>query len=223
MSEEQKKTGLEVAVIGMAGRFPRAADVGEFWENLKNGVECTSFFSREELEEVGVSPELLDNENYVRFNGMLEGMAYFDASFFGYTPKEAELMDPQVRIFHECVWEALENAGIVPGSYDGTIGLYGGSAFNGRWMGRAYTRSQSGIEDYEVGTLNERDFLCTRVSYKLNLDGPSLTVQTACSTSLVAIHLACQGLLSGECNVALAGGVSVMHLKKGGIFTRRGW
>ncbi|HLP61397.1 MAG TPA: beta-ketoacyl synthase N-terminal-like domain-containing protein, partial [Candidatus Deferrimicrobium sp.] len=128
--KEQIETGLEIAVIGMTGRFPGSKNIHEFWDNIKNGVESIHFFTDDELKESGVSLSLLENPNYVKANGMLEDFEYFDTSFFGYTPKEAEIMDPQIRIFHECAWAALENAGIAPGTYDGLIGLYAGASPN---------------------------------------------------------------------------------------------
>jgi hypothetical protein len=125
-NEGNTTTGLEIAVIGMAGRFPGAKNIDEFWDNLKNGVESITFFSNEELLEAGVEPELLENPNYIKAKGVIEDFDCFDSSFFRYTPGEAMVMDPQMRIFHECTWEALEDAGYVPETYEGRIGLYAG-------------------------------------------------------------------------------------------------
>ncbi len=219
MSEVEERTtltGLEIAVIGMFGRFPGASNIDQFWENLKNGVESISFFSDEELIKSGVDPKLLKNPNYIKAKGYLEDIEYFDPAFFDYTPREAELMDPQLRIFHESAWSALENAGYVPESYHGLIGLYAGTSANLQWLARTLGGIKDGTAQFDAISLNDRDFLSTRIAYKLNLTGPSFTVQTACSTSLVAIHLAIQGLLSGDCDVALAGGVSVTLPKKNG-------
>jgi acyl transferase domain-containing protein/acyl carrier protein len=221
--KEQLGTGLEIAVIGMAVRFPGAKNIDEFWENLKNGVESIHFFTEEELFETGISPSLLANPNYVKAYGTLGDYEYFDTIFFGYTPKEAEIMDPQVRIFHECSWAALEDAGFAPGTYDGLIGLYAGATPNIHWEARAILAGK--IDEmgfFAVNQLIQKDFLSMCVSYKLNLKGPSFVLHTACSTSLVAIHLACQGILNGECDIALAGGVSISNLDKGGYIYEEG-
>lgn len=217
------ETGLEIAVIGMAGRFPGAKNIHRFWDDLKNGKELVSFFSAEELKEAGVEPELLNNPNYVKAYGLLEDIDCFDASFFGYTPREAEIMDPQIRIFHECVWAALEDAGYDPGTYDGLIGLYAGATLNLNWAARAILSGKDNeIGSFAAGQLIQKDYLTLRISYKLNLMGPSFVLNTACSTSLVAIHLACQSLLNGECDMALAGGVTVVGLSKRGYMYREG-
>jgi acyl transferase domain-containing protein/acyl carrier protein len=221
-SGERNRTGLEIAVIGMNGRFPGAVDIDQFWYNLKNGVESITFFSAEELEAAGVSSDLLHHPNYVKAKGKLEGIEYFDSLFFGYTSREAELMDPQFRIFHECCWQSLENAGYNPDLYNGVIGLYAGCAFSLGWLERMLIGLSGFAEEFGAETLNDRDYLSTRIAYKLNLNGPGFTVQTACSTSLLAIHLACQGLLSGECSMALAGGVSVTFLEKTGYHYQEG-
>jgi acyl transferase domain-containing protein len=209
-------TGLEIAVIGMAGRFPGARNIHEFWNNLKNGVESISFFSDEELIEEKVDPGLVEDPNYVKAGSFLENIEYFDALFFDYTAREGQMMDPQFRFLHECSWEALEVAGYHPESYNGVIGMYVGSALSVGWITRLLVGLDASSSRFEASTFYNRNFLCTRVSYKLNLNGPSFTVQTACSTSLVAIHLACQGLIGGECHMALAGGVSIMNLRKFG-------
>ncbi len=218
MSMNHGENGLEIAVIGMAGRFPGARNVEEFWENLKNGVESITFYSGEELQEAGIGPDLLESPNYVRSGGgILEDKEYFDASFFGYSPLEAELMDPQVRVFHECAWHALENSGYNPFSFDGLIGLYAGASFNITWEALSLFSGRVDIlGSYATWLLIDRDYLCTRVSYNLNLRGPSVIVKTACSTSLVAVHMACQALLNGECDIALAGGVTITRLTRSG-------
>jgi acyl transferase domain-containing protein/thioesterase domain-containing protein/acyl carrier protein len=216
-------TGLEIAVIGMAGRFPGAAGIREFWENLKNGVESITFFSDSELEEAGVDPQLLQNTNYVRANSLLECIDRFDASFFGYTPMEASVMDPQSRIFHECVWEALEDAGYNPDTYKGLIGLYAGATPNFNWEALAALSEKSmELGEFVVESLAQKDFLSTGISYKLNLRGPSFSLQTACSTSLVAIHVACQAVLNGECSMALAGGITAVRTRKSGYWYQEG-
>jgi acyl transferase domain-containing protein/SAM-dependent methyltransferase/acyl carrier protein len=211
------RTGLEIAVIGMAGRFPGAKSTSEFWENLKNGIETISFFSDQELKETGVSPIQTNDPNYVKARGFMIDTQYFDASFFGYAPFEAELMDPQMRFFHECSWEALEDAGYDSEAYNDLIGVYAGasSSFNWEALLLLSGRAQQ-VGAFESMTLSNKDFLSTRLSHRLNLKGPSSFVQTACSTSLVAIHLACRAILAGECHMALAGGVTILDYNKQG-------
>ncbi len=226
MSEKLNFTGLEIAVVGMSGRFPGAKNIDEFWENLKNGVESISFFSDEELIENGVDPELLKNPNYVKAKGILEDVEYFDADVFNYSPKEAQVMDPQMRFLHECAWEAIEDAGYDSERYSGLIGLYVGGGFNLSWiariMGVKNNMMNSPSEEFEINNLNKIYALNTRVSHKLNLKGPSCLVETACSSSLVSIHFAVQGLLSGECDMALAGGVSIRFPQKIGYLYQEG-
>ncbi|UCH95454.1 MAG: acyltransferase domain-containing protein [Candidatus Aminicenantes bacterium] len=218
--ENTTQTGLEIAVIGMTGRFPGAKNLDEYWNTLINGVESISFFSEEELEKAGITPDITNDPDYVKAHGELENKDYFDSNFFGYTPKEAELMDPQIRIFHECAWEALEEAGYDATSYKGSIAIYGGGSDNFSWRA---LEMMKGLGD-EMGffgrsLLNNGFLLSTRVSHKLDLKGPSVTFFAACSTSLVAIHLACRALLMGECRIALSGGVSVTnHVKMGYLY-----
>ncbi|HEY0512178.1 MAG TPA: type I polyketide synthase [Thermoanaerobaculia bacterium] len=203
----------------MAGRFPGANDVDELWRNLRNGVESISFFAPEGRD--WTPPE--GGFYRVPAHGMLDGADRFDAAFFGCSPREAEMMDPQHRLFLECSWEALENAGYVPERYAGAVGVFGGASKSDYLA----LLSASGLlldpARSQLASLgNDRDNLTLRVSYKLNLEGPSLSVQTTCSTSLVAVHLACQSLLAGECGMALAGGVSVGDNSDAGYFYRPG-
>jgi len=215
--------GLEVAVIGMDGRFPGAKDLHRYWDNLVNHVESIYFFSKEEMEDAGVDPAELEHPDYVMAKGVLEDIEYFDAAFFGYLPREAEIMTPQVRIFHECAWSALEDAGYEPASYDGQIGVFVGSAQDLFWEN--LTLRSGKCHDFgilEAALLFSHDPLGTRLSYKLNLTGPSFTLYTACSTSGVAIHQACQALLGGECHLALAGAVSLSFPQKKGYLFQEG-
>jgi acyl transferase domain-containing protein/acyl carrier protein len=212
----------EIAIVGMAGRFPGAANVDEFWNSLKKGVEAISFFSDEELEAWGVDAELIGNPNYVKAKGVLRDADKFDAFFFDYSAREARLMDPQMRVLHECIWEALEDAGYVPGSYIGSIGLYVGAMSNSWRMQGLSGQMGSHSDLLAVGSLNDRDFLATRISYKLDLQGPVVTVQTACSTSLVAVDAACQALLLGKCHMALAGGISLTVRDRTGYLYEEG-
>src|ERR1041384_1579904 len=198
----------EIAIVGMAGRFPGARNVDEFWANLRDGVETITLYSAEELLAAGVDRETLADKHYVKAGAILPDVELFDASFFGFTPREAEIADPQHRLFLECAWEALENAGYNPESYDGAIGVFAGSALSSYMMNLVATTNILNLVGIGPTLIaNANDYLTTRVSYKLNLRGPSVSIQTACSTSLVAVHVACQNLLSGECHIALAGGV----------------
>jgi acyl transferase domain-containing protein/aryl carrier-like protein len=207
-----------IAIVGMAGRFPRARNLDEFWRNLRDGVEAISVFTEEELRAAGVDAALLRDPGYVRANAFLEDAELFDASFFGINHREAEIMDPQHRIFLECAWEALENAGYSADSYAGRIGVYAGHGVTSYLLSNLYSNRQSlwALSGAQSLLGNDKDYLATRVSYKLNLSGPSLSVQTACSTSLVAVHLACQSLLNGECSMALAGGITISIPQKVG-------
>lgn len=221
--ENYQMTGMEIAVIGMAGRFPNSRNIAEFWEHLKNGIECISYFSDDELEDLELRPGIVKNPNYVKAKAMIEDTEYFDASFFDYSPREAEAMDPQMRIFHECAWEALESGGYDSYSYEGLIGLYLGASSHAYWEAVNSVLSKSKpSEQFAISHLTDKDFMATRISYKLNLRGPSVTMATACSTSLVAIHLACNGIIGGECDMALAGGISVWLPGKTGYLYEEG-
>ena len=200
-----------IAIIGLAGRFPGAKNLAEFWRNLHNGVESVSFFQDEELQSSLLDgPPPKDNPNFVKARAVLEEADWFDAAFFNVNPKEAEIMDPQHRVFLENAWEALENAGHNPDTFGGLIGLFAGSSMNTYLLSNLVPhRDLIGlVGGFQIMLASDKDYLPTRVSYKLNLRGPSLTVQTACSTSLVAVCLACQNLLNYQCDMALAGGVS---------------
>ena len=225
----------DVAIIGMSCRFPGANNLDEFWDNLCNGVESISFFEDEEILDSGVDRELLNHPDYVKASPILEDITGFDADFWGYSPKEAQLLDPQQRLFLECAWESLEDAGYDPFTYQGNISLYGGAATNTYLLNNIYphrhtldeqndlqTLNLSSMGGFQVSTANDKDYLTTRTSYKLNLTGSSVNVQTACSTSLVTVHLACQSLISCECDLALAGGVSVHSPQKMGYLHQEG-
>jgi acyl transferase domain-containing protein len=221
MKKESSQTGLEIAVIGMAGRFPVAKDIDDFWENLKNGVESVTVFSDEELIEAGIAPEMIRQPNYVKAKGYVEDIQYFDSNFFNYTPNEAEIMDPQLRVFHQCAWHALENAGYDPQSYQGLIGLYAGYNPNMYWkVGNLY-HTGSSSEFFEMEYLNSYHFT-SLICYKLNLKGPGISINTACSTSLTAIHMACRALLTGEADIVLSGGISITLPQKSGYLYQEG-
>ena len=208
------RTGLEIAVIGMAGRFPGAPSIEDYWQNLKSGRESLVELSDDHLRRQGVSEAELRNPNFIRVGGLLDDWDSFDATLFGYSPREAEILDPQHRLFLECAWAALEASGYASNRYLRPIGVFGGAGMNG-YLLNLYSNSEirNSISPYELFVGNDKDFLTTRVSYKLNLTGPSVTVQTACSSSLVAVHMASQSLLAGECDMALAGGVAVSKLR----------
>ncbi|WP_223067485.1 non-ribosomal peptide synthetase/type I polyketide synthase [Paenibacillus caui] len=209
----------DIAVIGMAGRFPQAANIEEFWQNLLDGVDAIERLDDADLLASGVSVSDLTNPHYVKAKGVLEDTEYFDAPFFNYTYQESNTMDPQIRLLHQCAWKALENAGCDPYTYEGQIGLFAGSGLSLPWMTRFLGHSGNMVNAFEAMTLNEKDYVATRVAHKLNLRGPSFTVQTACSTSLVAIHQAVQALSGGECDMALAGGVSISYpLREGYVW-----
>jgi len=214
-----------IAIIGMSGRFPGAKNIDEFWQNLKNGVESITFFSEQELLASGIDPAILADNNYVKAKGALDNIAEFDAAFFDFSPKEAEITDPQQRLFLECAWEALENAGYDPNTYSGAIGVYGGASGGNSYLLQnlyANQKIRKTFGDYQIIINNEKDFLCTRVSYKLNLSGPSVTVQTACSTSLVAVATGCQSLLDYQCDMVLAGGSNISLPNKSGYLYQEG-
>ncbi|HEU5072844.1 MAG TPA: type I polyketide synthase, partial [Polyangiaceae bacterium] len=204
--------GPEIAVVGIGARLPGARDYFDYWRNLSQSVESIRRLSDEELRAVGVSVDELHDPNYVKACAVLDDLELFDAPFFGFSKREASVLDPQHRHFLEVCVEALQNAGIRPSAFEGSIGVFGGSGMNAYMPYNLFTnpdlmRSMGLFLVRHTG--NDKDFLTTRVSYCLNLQGPSVNVQTACSTSLVAIHAACQSLLSGECDVALAGGVTI--------------
>ena len=206
-----------IAVIGMAGRFPGADSVTKFWDNLRAGEESVTTLSEEMLTAAGVSATTLANPAYVRRAAMLSGIDEFDAEYFGMTPYTARMMDPQQRLFLQTAWHALEDSGYDPATYDGSIGVFASSTASGYLMDNLMSHRDVNklvgegitVEMFNLVLLNDKDYLATRVSHELNLRGPSLSVQTACSSSLVAVHLACQSLLSGECDMALAGASAV--------------
>jgi len=213
----------DIAIIGMSGRFPGAPTIDAFWENLRDGVESIRSFSAAELQASGIDPCVLENPAYVPAGSILEDIDLFDAPFFGYSPREAESLDPQQRIFLETAWHALENAGYESENYPGVIGVYAGCAASS-YLDHLHNNPEFmallGYLQVYIG--NEKDYLSTRVSYKLNLKGPSFSVQTACSTSLLAVTLASDALLSRQCDMALAGGVCIRVPQTGGYYFEPG-
>jgi len=212
MKEKNQGTGFEIAIVGMSGRLPGANNLYEFWENLKNGVHSIRFFTEKELlEKSNIDPEMIKQPNFVKAKGIIENAEYFDAFFFGYSPIEAEVLDPQVRIFSEICWEAIEDAGCDPSTYNGAIGLYAGGSGNRSWEVLTVLSGRNEIlGSFNSEVLSDKDYLSTRISYKLDLKGPSVTLFTACSTGLVAVDMGCRALLTGQCDAALAGGVSLL-------------
>lgn len=218
-----------VAIVGMAGRFPGAPDVDALWHNAVRGIESITEFSPHEREPVPGLDEG-DQATHVCAAGLLDDFDKFDAAYFGMTPREAELIDPQHRLFLECAVHALEDAGCDPERFGGAIGVFGGCGPNGYLLSLLERPERlAGVGLHGLLIASEKDFLTTRVSHRLNLRGPSVLVQTACSTSLVAVHMACQSVLSGESDLALAGGVGLGVPQRsgsvwmeGGIFSRDG-
>jgi acyl transferase domain-containing protein/acyl-CoA synthetase (AMP-forming)/AMP-acid ligase II len=219
----------DIAVIGLACRFPGADHVDAFWHNLLHGVESITFFTDEELIASGLDPALVRHPHYVKAKPILSDAECFDAAFFDYSAREAEWMDPQHRLLLECSWACIEAAGYNPHQVKGKVGIYAGASMNTYLLNNLYgNRDRLDIHDtlqvaaldsmggFQMMVANDKDYLTTRISYKLNLTGPSVNVQTACSTALLAVHMACQSLLQGECDMALAGGASVQAPQKAG-------
>ncbi|WP_051736367.1 type I polyketide synthase [Amycolatopsis rifamycinica] len=200
-----------IAVVGLAGRLPGAATIDEFWRNQRDGVESVSRFSTRQLVDAGWPADMVTHPDYVPAAAVVEDADQFDAEFFGYTAQQAEISDPQQRLFVECVWHALEDTGHDPARFDGAVGVYAG-CFANKYLPLnllANARFRRSLAAFSARPFNDKDFLATRAAYLCNLRGPAMTVQTACSTSLVAIHLACQALLGHECDMALAGAVAL--------------
>lgn len=228
MSQHDKDETLQgIAIIGLSGRFPGASNVTQFWQNLVEEVESIQSFTDEELSESTVDK---NHPAFVGRGAVLENADQFDAGFFDFLPSEAEITDPQQRLFLECAWEAMEDAGYDSKRTEGRVGVYGGVGRN-QYVNRLYSNPDliETVGKYPAAIGNDSDFLATRVAYKMNLNGPAVTVQTACSTSLVAVHMACRSLLTYECDMALAGGSAIKTPQKegyvhqeGGIFSKDG-
>lgn len=234
------KTELDIAVVGMSGRFPGAGNISEYWKNLAGSVESITFFNEEKNNAVldsldslssKLNGELYKDSNYVHAGYVLDNIEEFDAGFFGYNPSEAELIDPQHRIFLETVWEAFEDAGYDPLTHDARTGIFAGTGQSKYFIHNVFTNREIWYSERDLTALigNEVDYLATRVAYKLNLRGPAMAVESACSSSLVAIHLACQSIRNKECDMAIAGGsiVAIPHnngylYREGGLYSRDG-
>ncbi|AQU69569.1 SDR family oxidoreductase [Streptomyces niveus] len=213
----------DIAVVGMHGRFPGARDCDEFWRRVSAGDDCVGFHSDAELRAAGVPEALIGDERYVKSHGGLDEPFGFDPEFFGYSAREGELMDPQQRIFLETAWELLEMTGYAGTPGEPVVGVFAGASMN-TYLTNVLARSVDllSLEGTEIMLTNDKDYLPTRVSYKLGLTGPSVNVQSGCSTSLVAVHLAVQSLVGGECDIALAGGVSVHVSPRPGYLYQEG-
>ncbi len=213
-----------IAIIGMTGRFPGARNVQEFWQNLRNGVESIKFFTLEELSGAEIDPSLLNNPRYVGADGVVDDTDLFDAAFFNFTPREAEFMDPQHRMFLESAWEVMELAGYDSESYDGRVGVYAGAGLSSYLIRNILSHPglYDSIGSFQIMLGNGQDFLATRVSHQMDLKGPSINVNTLCSSSFVAIHMACQSLLNYQCDLALAGGVSLQVSRNEAFFYQEG-
>ncbi|MBC7840749.1 MAG: SDR family NAD(P)-dependent oxidoreductase [Gemmatimonadaceae bacterium] len=224
MSSEHTGARRAIAIVGMSGRFPGAPTLRQFWENLRNGVESLDTFTAAELDAAGINASIRALPGWVSRGTVLEDADCFDATFFGYAPREAQIIDPQQRVFLECAWEALEDAGYA-GEPDGrTIAIYAGSSLNSYVVTQLLPNRDllESVGGYQLMLGNDKDFLTTRASYKLDLHGPSMSIQTACSTSLVAVQVACQALLRNECDMAMAGGVSISFPQRTGYQYQEG-
>lgn len=224
MTQEHTEPRFDVAVIGMSGQFPGARDLREFWSNLAGGVESIRSFTDEELQQRGVDGESIQDPDFVKAAPVLENTDQFAAAFFGYSPREAELMDPQHRLFLEHSWAALEDAGYAPRHLQSRVGVFAGMSISSYLLFNLVNNPavDSREEAFQAMIGGDKDFLCTRLSYKLNLKGPSLAVQTGCSTSLVAAHFAVQNLLTYQCDLAITGGVSVGVPQRTGYYYQPG-
>jgi amino acid adenylation domain-containing protein/non-ribosomal peptide synthase protein (TIGR01720 family) len=220
----RRSTTQDVAIVGMAGRFPGANDIEAFWSNLIEGRESIQFFSQQELADAGISPSVYGQKNYVPAHGRLGDIESFDAEFFGLSPSWAQLIDPQHRVLMQVIWHALEHAGYAKHSADRSVGVFVGCGQNDYLIQKIlpFLAANPDASEYSAILGNERDFIATRISYSMDLTGPSLTIQTACSTSLVAVHTACRSVLDGDCDLAIAGGVSLQLPQVSGHIYKQG-
>lgn len=216
-------TGLEIAVIGMAGKFPGAENVREFWTNLANGTESVAILDEQHIIKETGNSDFISAPNYVKVNSFIEKKEFFDADFFGYRPEEAALMDPQIRLFHEVCWHAIEDGGYNVLQYPEKIGLFAGANVNLNWQAYSvFANKDNAVDDFSASLLRNISYLCSTVAYRLNLSGPVCYLNTACSTSLVAIHQACISLLLRDCKMALAGGITINNHTQEGYYHEEG-
>jgi acyl transferase domain-containing protein len=222
---ESEAHGSEIAVIAMAGRFPGAPTLAQYWSNVRDGVESVRFFSDEELLAAGENPSLLADPAYVRAWPQLDGIEQFDASFFGISPRDASVMDPQHRLFLEVAWEVLERAGYSGRSAPLATGVFAATGMNHYMMHHLVPNKEvmRTVGEWLVRhNGNDMNFLATRAAYQMNLKGPAMNIQTACSSSIVAIHLACQSLLNGETDLAIAGASTLSLPQDRGYLYKQG-
>jgi acyl transferase domain-containing protein/acyl carrier protein len=223
MTTNSTRNGLEIAVIGMSGVFPGATSIQQFWDNLLAGHSTISRLTDAELAAAGVHPAVLEQPNFVNAKGVFPDLEYFDAGFFDYTPRDAAVMDPQVRALHQCVYHALEDAGYAAQDQKGSIGLFAGSSGNFAWeLSTLLAAREGSASQLATIQLNDKDFVSTRIAYKLNLRGPCVTLHCACSTSLYAVDMACRQLLTGACSVAVAAGSGLTLPHKNGYLYETG-
>ncbi|MGH9181240.1 MAG: beta-ketoacyl synthase N-terminal-like domain-containing protein, partial [Acidimicrobiales bacterium] len=212
-----------IAIVGMRARVPGADDLDQLWHNLAGGVESIEVLTPEDMRASGVPDSIFRLPGYVNASPTLGDVDLFDAEFFGFSARDASLTDPQHRLFLETSWEALESAGHDPATFPGAIGVFGGCELSSYLYQLYLSRDTLGyLDGMQLMVTNDKDHLCTQVSYRLNLRGPSVVVQTTCSTSLVAVSLACESLHAGRCDMALAGGVTVRVPQRGGYFYTAG-
>ena len=221
---EEERNEFSIAVIGMACRFPKAKNLDEYWRNLREAIHCISFFPPDEAERSSLISIDFDDPSFVGAAGILDDADKFDASFFGFNPREAELIDPQHRILLECAWKCLEHAGHAKIQSPNRIAVFAGTGTPTYIIENVISNTEVFRSEGLLKTIpaNDKDYVATRISYKLNLQGPSVNVQSACATSLLAVHLACQNLLSGESDMSLAGGVCVRSIQKSGYLYQEG-
>jgi len=212
----------DIAIVGISCKFPKSNDSKQFWENLIEANEMVQFYTDEEIEQLGIDKKVVNDENFVKRNSSIENSESFDYPFFGYTKDEANLMDPQIRILHEQVWLAIEDAGYNVFDYKDKVGMYLTAEDNFNWIAHSLITENKNIDPYFLSLISNKNFISSLISYKLNLRGPSMAVDTACSSSLVTTHLACRSLLLRECSMAVAGGVNLKTSSTPGYFYREG-
>ena len=232
MEENRTKyTGNEIAVIGMSGEFPKCRNLEEYWDAIVKGKECISFYTKEQLEEIGIDSEILKLDEYIRAKGEISDIRLFDADFFNINPREAELMDPQHRLLLQCAWQALESAGINPDRCGETIGIYAGKSISSYLYLNIFPHLKKimAIGNLQAAIGNDKDSMTTTIAYHLNLKGPAVTIQSSSSTSLVSVCMACQSLLNYQCDIALTGGITAgppnrsgYLFEEGGIYSNDG-
>lgn len=218
----KKYRKTDIAIVGMSCKFHETTNARQFWKSLKEGKELLKFYSDEELLTMGLKPEVLENDNFIKMDAEMYQSDTFDYSFFGYTREEANLMDPQIRVLHEQVWSALEDASCNPFKFDKKIGLYLSAADNFNWVAHALMNQNEVVNPFFSSQISNRSFVSTLISYSLDLKGPSLHLSTACSSSLTAVHLACRAIITRECSMAVAGGINLDTNDTKGYFYKEG-